>query len=366
MSTPAFDFAYSGNLSWLKARTIYLTRHGSHAYGTNTPTSDMDCKGFAIPPREYFLGFLQRFEQAEVQGSDFVIYDLRKFVYLAAECNPSIIEVLWTDPSDHLIVAPLAERVLAERAAFLSQKARHTFAGYAASQLKRIRTHHRWIMHPPSEPPSRAEFGLPERAVIPKDQLSAAQALITKKLDEWNIDFENVAEGERVAALDRFSSILAEMQLHAEGRYQAAGRAVGYDANFLELLDKERAYRSKQNEWEQFQHWKKTRNPTRAALEEKFGFDTKHAMHLVRLMRMCREILETGRVVVRRPDAEELLSIRYGAWTYEQLEAWAASEDKGLDEVMKRSPLPRAPNRAKLDELCVSLVEEALRHENLR
>lgn len=361
-----FDFAYQGNLSWLKARTIYLTRHGSHAYGTNIATSDIDMKGVAVPPREYFLGYLQRFEQAEVDGSDFVIFDLRKFIFLAAECNPSIIEVLWTDPSDHLIVTPLGERLLSAKAEFLSQKARHTFAGYANAQLKRIRTHHRWILHPPSAPPTRAEFGLPERTVIPKDQLAAAQSLITKKLDEWNIDFENVADGERVAALDRFAGILAEMQLHADGRFRAAGRAVGYDENFLELLERERAYRSRHNEWDQFLNWKKTRNPARAALEEKFGFDVKHAMHLVRLLRMCREILEGGRVIVKRPDAEELLSIRNGAWSYEQLESWASAEDQRLDEAMKRSPLPRSPDRAKLDALCVSMVEEALRAERLR
>jgi uncharacterized protein len=357
----SFDFDSPQSLPWLKARTIYLTRHGSHAYGTSTPTSDIDIKGVAIPPREYFLGFLSRFEQAEVAGSDFVIFDLRKFFALAAECNPSIIEVMWTEPEDHLLVTPLGQRLLEHRADFLSLRARHSFAGYANSQLKRIRTHHRWILHPPAAPPTRAEYGLPERTVIPKDQLAAAQALITKKLDEWNIDFEGVAEGQREAALDRFSQILAEMQLHADGRVRAAGRAVGLDENFLELLERERLYRRRQQEWDQFQDWKKNRNPARAALEEKYRYDTKHAAHLVRLLRMCREILETGRVQVRRPDAEELLAIKHGAWSYDQLEAWAAKEDAALDEVMGRSPLPRAPNRKKLDALCIELVEESLR-----
>ncbi|AEZ66297.1 hypothetical protein phiTE_131 [Pectobacterium phage phiTE] len=38
----------------------------------------------------------------------------------------------------------------------------------------------------------------------------------------------------------------------------------------------------------------KNRNAARHELEEKFGYDTKHAMHLVRLLRMSQEILETG------------------------------------------------------------------------
>jgi hypothetical protein len=70
------------------------------------------------------------------------------------------------------------------------------------------------------------------------------------------------------------------------------------------LYRRERAYHHAFRDWQQYEHWKAHRNPKRAALEMKMGFDGKHASHLVRLMRMCREILETGRVVVKRPDRE--------------------------------------------------------------
>jgi uncharacterized protein len=351
---------YKGNLTWLPSRALFAVRHGSHAYGTNTPSSDLDIRGAVIPPKEYLYGFLQNFEQAEAKEPDLVLYDLRKFMRLASDGNPNVVEVLYVDAVDIMQMTPLGERLLANRDDFLSQRMRFSFAGYAQSQLKRIRTHHRWILHPPTAAPTRAEYKLPERTVIPKDQLSAAQSLITKKLDEWNIDFDAIAEGERVAALDKFSEILAEMQLHSDGRFRAAARAVGYDENFLDLLERERAYRTKQTEWEQYQNWKQTRNPVRSALEEKYHYDTKHASHLVRLLRMCREILETGKVLVKRPDAQELLAIRNGAWTYEQLEEWSAKEDKALDAVMKTSKLPRSPDRNKLDALCVELIEASL------
>jgi predicted nucleotidyltransferase len=273
MSENYIGSVYTGNITWLAARTLFAVRHGSHAYGTNTPTSDLDIRGAVIPPKEYLFGFMQHFEQAESKEPDLVLYDLRKFMTLAADGNPNVVEVLYVDSSDVMQMTPLGERLIEHRDLFLSQRMRFSFAGYAASQMKRIRTHHRWILHPPAAPPTRAEFKLPERTVIPKDQLQAAQSLITKKLDEWNIDFNEVAEGEREAALDRLSGVLAEMQLHSDGKYKAAARAVGYDENFLELLERERAYRTKQTEWEQFQTWKKTRNPVRSALEEKHGFD---------------------------------------------------------------------------------------------
>ena len=102
------------HMSWIKDNTVLLVRHGSHAYGTNTPSSDEDFKGIAIPPQNYFFGSLHRFEQAELKAPDpdAVIYDIRKFFMLAADCNPNIIEVLHTAPEDHFIVDPIGEIIL--------------------------------------------------------------------------------------------------------------------------------------------------------------------------------------------------------------------------------------------------------------
>ena len=354
------DYAKHASLPWLEERTVYLTRHGSHAYGTSLPTSDLDIKGVAIPPREYFLGFAQRFEQAESKDPDAVIYDVRKFMSLAADCNPNIIEVLWTDPADHLKVTPAAERLLDAREAFLSRNAKHTFSGYAIAQLKRINAHHRWLRNPPTAPPTRAEYGLPARTVIPKDQLPAAESAVRKRIDEWNLDLSALDVATRLDIENKIADHLTAIGVNDAERWNRAARSVGYDENFIHLLDKERVYTTRLREWGQYQTWKATRNPVRAEIEARWGYDCKNAMHLVRLLRMCREILEMGRVIVRRPDREELLAIRHGAWTYERLVEWADAEDKALDEVAARSPLPRSPDRARLDALCVSIVESAI------
>lgn len=62
-------------------------------------------------------------------------------------------------------------------------------------------------------------------------------------------------------------------------------------------------------------------------------------MHLVRLMRMGKEILETGKVIVRRP------------------------VEKDIDAIYKAgsSPLPKSPDRNQLDKWCIDMVEEAHR-----
>lgn len=355
-------FSYPpSNLKWLPDRTIFLTKHGSQAYGTATPTSDTDYKGVAVPPAKYFHGYADRFEQVEFrQDPDMVVYDIRKFMKLAADCNPSVIEVLFTDPEDHIIRRPLGDLLLKHRQYFLSKKAKHTFSGYAISQLKRIETHHRWLVNPPSRPPTRAEMGLPERTVIPADQLKAAESMIKKKIEEWNLPLDELDDAGKIAVQSRLAALWAEVGSTAT----IAGKLLGFSDNFLALLDLERAYNGRKTEWDQYQNWLKTRNPARAELEAKWGYDTKHAMHLVRLLRMGREILESGKVVVKRPDAEELLAIRNGLWNYEELIHWAREQEAVLDALYQTSNvLPMAPDRDRLDrldKLCCQIVEAML------
>ena len=363
MSIDIFDGKHV-NMPWLKDRTILLTKHGSHAYGLNNETSDLDMKGVAIAPIGHYLGFTNVFEQAEGRSADksfeYVIFELRKFFKLATDCNPNVIEILFTDDSDLIFLSPLGKKLRENRDLFLSSKAKHTFSGYAIAQLKRIKGHRAWLLNPPKAAPTRAEYNLPERTVIPADQLMAAQSQITKQLDRWEFkDLELVDPSVRIAIMEAMSQTLAEIKLGTDERFRAAGKILGFSDDFLEVIEAERRYKSRQNEWAQYQNWKATRNPARAELEARWGMDTKHSQHLVRLMRMCSEILLTGKVNVKRTeDREELKSIRAGAWSYEKLIEWAEQEDKKLETAYKESKLPRAPDREKLDSLCVELIQE--------
>lgn len=350
------------HLNWIEDRTVLLVRHGSHAYGTNTPASDEDFKGIAIPPRKYFLGAVHKFEQAELKEPDAVIYDVRKFFNLAADCNPNIIEVLHTDPSDHVLVDSIGEVILDHKDDFLSKRIKHTFLGYSVAQLKRIKTHKRWIMNPPDAPPSRAALGLPDQTLIPQDQLMAAQAEVQKELDRFQFDFvEHLEESTKIGIRSIMAEMLAELKITSDEQWMSAARKIGLSDNLIHVMQKEREYSAKKREWDQYMTWKSNRNPARAALEEKFGYDTKHAYHLVRLIRMCREVLTTGKVIVKRPDREELLQIRNGAWSYDQLIEFADREDKALNELYGTSTiLPKTPDREKLDNLCMDLVERSL------
>jgi hypothetical protein len=165
----------------------------------------------------------------------------------------------------------------------------------------------------------------------------------------------------RIVIVAKIAEYLAEIGVSATEQFAAAARLVGYEENFILMLDKERRYNAKVQHYQQYQAWLKTRNRARAELETKYGFDSKHGAHLVRLLRACRELLTTGQLIVQRPDADELKAIRNGAMSYTELVEWAERQDRELDELMIKSPLPREPDRARLDRLCFDLVSDALK-----
>ena len=365
----------------LRAHTHLLTIAGSRAYGLHTARSDVDVKGVAVPPAAWLHGFRRRFQQVDDAGGVAVfiedlteeerrvvaasklegsVYGLAKFMRLASDANPHMLDALFCRDEEVRVCTDVGASLRQARRAFLSRRCRDSFGGYAAAQLKRIRTHRRWLLSPPTEPPRRADFGLPERGLMPREQLHAAQVAIRKQLDQWELDLDGVPKSEARALQERMEAILAEQLVH--DRFVVAGRAIGLDDNFIELVDRERRYRAARSAYAQHQRWLRERNPARAALEAEHGYDTKHAAHLVRLLRMALEIVREGEVRVWRGgiDADDLQAIRAGAWDYDTLETWAEARREELVEEAASCPLPRRPDLEALERLTVSLTERSI------
>lgn len=294
--------------------TVYLVRHGSRAYGTHLPESDTDEKGVAICPNpEYYFGFAQ-FEQKDKfeDGVDRVIYDIRKFIRLAADCNPNIIETLFVDETDILKMTSAGEILRNNARIFLSRKAANTFVGYASSQLHRMKNHHGWYTNPPPEP-----------------------------------------------SMKNHTSFTSCDHYHRKFGHHEIVVASNFDFNLMHV-DHE-AFSAEKKRYEQYLNWKKDRNPARAALEEKHGYDCKHAMHLVRLLRMGKEIVEEGVVRVCRPDAAELLRIRNGEFSYEDILKEAETLRAEVMAAVEHSPLPEQPDMRSIEKLQMELIRATMR-----
>jgi predicted nucleotidyltransferase len=368
----------------LKTHTVLFTIAGSRAYGTNTKDSDVDIKGVAIAPMNHYLGFLHRFDQAdkpdhiqcfmeylndeEMEAAnktklEGTIYDIQKFFHLAADANPNILDILFCRDEDVRVMTRAGKKIRDNRQMFLSKKAKHTFSGYAMSQLKRIETHRKWLISPPVEPPTRAAYGLTDSKLIPMEEIQAAENAIQKKLDSWEIDFGEMDPAGKIYINEQIESYMKDLKLGTEDKFVIAAKAVGCSDNFVEQMKRERVYRTAKLHWKQFNDWKKNRNPARAELEKKYGLDVKHASHLVRLFSSCREILTTGTLNVYKEDAQDLRDILNGKWSYDDLVNYAKREDDALKNLYETSALPHSPDREKLNDLCVEIISEY--HETL-
>lgn len=125
------------NPEWIGYESII----GSHAYGLAHEGSDIDKRGWFLAPTRKILGLQPIPDQKDftADGEDTVYFELQKFLKLACNANPNILEILWSPQVTH--ATPLAQELLNIRKIFLSQKLRNTHLGYANEQLNKMRNH---------------------------------------------------------------------------------------------------------------------------------------------------------------------------------------------------------------------------------
>jgi predicted nucleotidyltransferase len=101
----------------------------------------------------------------------------------------------------------------------------------------------------------------------------------------------------------------------------------------------------------------------RKELVTRFGYDTKNAAHLIRLLRMGIEFLTEGRLYVHRKDSEQLLAIKRGKWTLDKVKDEAEHLFRLAEEAYVASKLPNEPNREEAERLLIGII---LDHFNIK
>ncbi len=371
----------------LEQHAIFLTLAGSQAHGTARTGSDIDLRGVCVAPLSVRLSLFRTFEQYEgalpeplaeltlrrvnchpttsraldIQ-TECVIFDVAKFVALCAAANPNALEILFADERDWVLETPLWRRLHDERHRFLTKKVQQTFQGYAMAQLKKIKTHRSWLLNPPTKKPCREDFGLPiTGGTLSRDDQHRIEQSIADKIRSYGIDNIDMPKPTRIAVQERleafYRDILSASDDDLDERMRdVATHALPLTPNVVAALNAEKKYRAAMKHWDSYQTWNSHRNPSRAALERQHGYDTKHAMHLIRLMRMGLEVLETGELRVRRDDADELSAIRDGAMSFDELLIQAYSLRTRMDVAVQISSLPTDVELDRVDALAKSVM----------
>lgn len=319
-----------------------ICRHysGSRSYGTSLPSSDVDIRGvFVADPIHVRTQFFPIREANIAAEQDTVLYELSQFMDLALKCNPNVIETLWVDQGDVIVDSTAYQMLRGAAPMLLSKKIAYTTSGYALSQLKRIKGHNRWIANPqPERRPQQVDFVSLVHNFTPDKVLKF-------KLDHYERGFRLIPFGSNLFGLYKNPMTATFDLVTGVLKTEYDGQTHELPAPLMLVQYNKQQHGEAAIVWENYWRWKRERNVTRSALEEAHGYDTKHAMHLVRLLRMGAEALETGVVNVRRPDAEELLAIRNGAWTYEQVVEYAEDMDNRVQNVLyQNSDLRKSPD----------------------
>jgi predicted nucleotidyltransferase len=99
----------------------------------------------------------------------------------------------------------------------------------------------------------------------------------------------------------------------------------------------------------------------RKELVDKFGYDTKNAAHLIRLLRMGMEFMTTGELNVMRHDSGQLIDIKRGLYTFEEIQALAKSLFSKAEDAFIHSKLPNQPDYKRANELLQNIIESKIK-----
>lgn len=292
---------------------------GSHAYGTNIQGSDWDERGIFTDSFQKTALPFNKTEQVKFLVDDIVLFELSKFMPLLLTQNPNVIELLWTEKSDILYINDMGQLLIDHRKDFLTQQVKDSYIGYSLSQLKRIKGHNKWINNPqPENPPIQSDFlsvvwnytGEKEfNKKVPIKNYIAIH-IGDNNYSLWKANKFNIKKNTWVNSLGRLDPI-----------HNSDFSKININNLPPDLIVKfnEKLFDDTYNNWKNYWSWKTNRNVKRSELEVKFGYDVKHAMHLICLLRSGLDILKNESVPVKRDDAQFLLDIRYGKYTYDQI-----------------------------------------------
>lgn len=83
----------------------------------------------------------------------------------------------------------------------------------------------------------------------------------------------------------------------------------------------------------------------------KFGYDSKAAMHGLRLLYECMELMTHGHITLPRPEKDVLIEVRSGVWPLEKVLAHSQRLFKDVQDRVTFSPLPETVDRAAISRL---------------
>jgi hypothetical protein len=331
---------------------------GSRAYGLDLPTSDTDLKGVFILPKEKYYG-LDYIPQVANETNDEVFYELKRFFELLAKNNPNILELLNT-PDDKIIFKhPLFDQL--DASLFLSKKCKHSFAGYAMTQIKKARGLNKKIVNPiAKEKKNILHFCY---VIHGQGSIPFLDWLGKNNFQQENCGLVNIAHMKNLYALfyDKNGDLNFNGVMKKETANDVLLSSVPKGTEPISHLSFNLdGYAKYCKDYKEYWSWVELRNEARYenTVEHGKNYDTKNMMHTFRLLHMAEEILRDGKVNVHRENREELLAIRFGKFSYDELIEKSNQLIQNVEAAYLISQLPEVPNIELIEKMLLEIRDQ--------
>lgn len=375
------------------AKPLYLVIRGSHAYGTNVETSDTDYSGVFIQSMNDILGNKYT-EQINDDTNDTVIYEVRRFLELLGSNNPTVLELLNT-PEDCIIYKdPAFDLILNDKEKFITKICAKSFGGYAKQQISKAKGQNKkqnWE----KDKVTRKEV-LDFVYVIEGEKSIPWKVWNNDRYEEKFIGVVNVPNARDIYAVyfDKdafcmFSESVSEstrktlINIRKEsGQYMGFGYKglvkTGEGLNSAEsnqlrlssipkgeepicvITYNKDGYTQHCNDYKSYQTWLEQRNESRWVDVKSHGqkIDGKNMLHCKRLMEMAKEIAKGEGIIVRRPNAKDLIAIRKGEVDLQTLIDSVEKEIIEVDKLFDNSELPDSIDIEFINNLIVKIRKQ--------
>jgi len=372
------------NLEQLKQsdRIIFECISGSHAYGTSTPKSDLDIRGFYINPSTEYLGLVEPAGQIGDEKHDITYYSLKRAFELLQTANPNMIEILWMPEDCVKIKTPIMEKLIANRDLFISKKCFHTHSGYAHAQISKATGQNKKVNNPhPKEQPKKEDFCWviatfdesgykikddgtghvvfdPDNSVFPCRPIPLSETELNlsefhaSSLEHSHNIFRLYHYGKEAKGVFRGDDMLVCESVPKEDEFDYFHCLLIYNQDMYE-----RALKDHKSYWD----WVQNRNNNRWLDQEKglVQYDSKNLMHCLRLLMSGESILTKGYPIVRfeGEQREYLMKIRRSEMDYDDLMEEVERRMANLEALYKNSDaIPNKVNMKKINELYMELA----------
>lgn len=299
---------------------------------------------------------------------DTTYFEVKRFLELAGSANPTILELMWMPDRCIQIKDPLFIKYIeSNRDIFLTKQCCNSFMGYAVQQIHKAK-------------------GLNKKMNWEQDRITRKKPIDFCKVIGGDWDGTGYSKMDWINSDDKsfgLTKIDNLKQIYilwgVKRKYMKEIQLKGVcnnDELLLSIIPENRdcldkigfvqydldRFQAHCREYNQYQTWLKERNEQRYVDVEGHGqkIDGKNMMHCYRLIQMAKEIVTEHKIIVERPNAQELLDIRHGKYDLQSLIDKADDEIQLIEELYKNSDLPDKVDKEKINQILIDIRKEDL------